>query len=260
MKRAFPILPALALVLMLAQGALAHFGMVIPSQSTVDDKAKANLALAVSFSHPMEMQGMDMEKPLEFGVATAEGKTDLLAALKESKVMGHKAWQAAYAMKKPGVHSFYMVPAPYWEPAEDKFIQHITKVVVPAFGDEEGWDKPLGLKTEIVPLSRPYGNYAGNLVSGVVLVDGKPVPGAEVEVEFYNRDKKRSAPNDYMVAQVVKADVNGTFHFVVPWAGWWGFAALTEGAQTLKHGGKDKKVEMGAVLWMEFVDSRANKK
>ncbi len=257
MKRA---LIALALVLLLSQAALAHFGMVIPSQSMVEDKAKANLNLAVSFSHPMEMNGMDMDKPLQFGVATADGKTDLLASLKEAKTMGHKAWQAAYAVKKPGVMAFYMVPKPYWEPAEDKFIQHITKVVVPAFGDEEGWDKPVGLATEIVPLTRPYGNYAGNIVSAVVLVDGKPAPGAEVEIEFYNKDKKRSAPNDYMVAQVVKADVNGTFHFVAPWAGWWGFAALTEGPQTMKQDGKDKKVEMGAVLWMEFVDSKPNKK
>jgi len=260
MKRALPLLAALALVLVLAQAALAHFGMVIPSRSMVEDKAKANLTLALSFSHPMEMQGMDMDKPLAFGVATAEGKVDLLGALAEAKIMGHKAWQAAYTPRKPGVLSFYMVPRPYWEPAEDKFIQHITKVVVPAFGDEEGWDKPLGLKTEIMPLTRPYGNYAGNIVSGVVLVDGKPVPGAEVEIEFYNQGKKRSAPSEYMNTQVVKADANGTFHFVVPWAGWWGFAALTEAAETLKQDGKDKKVELGAVLWMEFVDSKPSKK
>lgn len=257
MKRA---LTALALVLLFSQAALAHFGMVIPSQSMVEDKAKANLILTLSFSHPMEMTGMDMDRPLEFGVATADGKADLLGALREAKVMGHRAWQASHAARKPGVMAFYCVPKPYWEPAEDKFIQHITKVVVPAFGDEEGWDKPVGLATEIVPLTRPYGNYAGNIFSGVVLVGGKPAPGAEVEIEFYNKDKKRSAPNDYMNTQVVKADANGTFHFVAPWAGWWGFAALTEAEQTMKQDGKDKKVEMGAVLWMEFVDSRSNKK
>ena len=48
-----PALAAAALTLAAAP-ALAHFGMVIPSQDTVADKAKAKVELAVSFSHPME--------------------------------------------------------------------------------------------------------------------------------------------------------------------------------------------------------------
>ena len=49
-----------------------------------------------------------------------------------------------------------------------------------------GWDAELGLPTEIVPLSRPFGLWAGNLFQGVVKRDGAPVPHAEVEVEFYD--------------------------------------------------------------------------
>jgi cobalt/nickel transport protein len=250
----------LALLLGMASSALAHFGMVIPSQGIVEDKAKANLSLSVSFIHPMEMQGMDMARPLEFGVFVGEDKTDLLPGLKEAKVLGHKAWQGAYAVKRPGVYSFYAVPAPYWEPAEDKFIQHITKVIVPAFGDDEGWDAPLGLKTEIVPLTRPFGNYAGNIFTGKVLLDGKPVANCEVEVEYYNKDRKYEAPNEYAVTQVVKTDGEGVFSFVVPWAGWWGFAALNDAAETIKQDGKDKKIELGAVIWVEFVAPKAGKK
>ena len=40
---------------------------------------------------------------------------------------------------------------------------------------------------EIIPLTRPFANYSGNIFQGRVLLDGKPVPGAEVEVEYYNR-------------------------------------------------------------------------
>lgn len=71
-----------------------------------------------------------------------------------------------------------MEPQPYWEPAEDCYIVHYTKAYVAAFGEEEGWDEPAGLKTEIVPLTRPFGNYAGNVFQGQVLLNGKPVPGA----------------------------------------------------------------------------------
>jgi len=56
--------------------------------------------------------------------------------------------------KRPGVYAFFMEPNPYWEPAEDCFIVHYTKTVVTAFGDDEGWDEEIGLKTEIVPLSK----------------------------------------------------------------------------------------------------------
>lgn len=140
------------------------------------------------------------------------------------------------------------------KPAEDCYIVHYTKAYVAAFGEEEGWDEPAGLKTEIVPLTRPFGNYAGNVFQGQVLLNGKPVPGADVEVELYNKDKKYEAPNEYMVTQVVKADANGVFTYAVPFAGWWGFAALNTADEKLDHDGTPKNVELGAVLWAEFVD------
>lgn len=254
-KVSIPVLAAL-LTACLAAPAQAHFGMIIPSSDVVLDKASSQVQLTLSFSHPMEGQGMDMAKPVAFGVSDGEQKTNLLASLKPAKVMGHAAWTAAYTFKKPGVALFHVQPEPYFEPAEDKFIEHLTKVIVPAFGEEAGWDVPLGLAAEIVPLSRPFGNYAGNLFSGQLLVDGKPAPGIEVEVEHYNQRPAYEAPNAHLVTQVVKTDANGVFHYAVPFAGWWGFAALTEAPGTLKHQGVDKKVERGAVLWTRFVEPK----
>jgi len=254
--------PAMAAaVLTLSAGpALAHFGMVIPSQDTVSDKAKAKVELAVSFSHPMEGNGMDMAKPKAFGVVDNGQKTDLLPALKPAKIMDHAAWTAEYSFKKPGVGTFFLVPEPYFEPAEDKFIEHLTKVTVPAFGEEEGWDAPVGLAAEIVPLTRPFGNYAGNVFTGKLLVDGKPAADVPVEVEFYNKDKAYEAPNEYMVAQVVKTDANGVFSYAVPFAGWWGFAALVDAPETIQKDGAAKKIERGAVLWAKFVEPKRKKK
>ena len=148
---------------------------------------------------------------------------------------------------------FYMEPQPYWEPAEDVFIIHYTKTVVTAFGDDEGWDEEIGLKTEIVPLSKPFGLYMGNVFQGIVKLDGKPVPYAEVEVEYYNRDKNSKAPTEYMVTQTIKADQNGIFTYATPKAGWWGFAALNEADFKVKSpSGEEKSVEIGAVLWVHF--------
>ena len=230
----------------------AHFGMVIPSDNMVMPGDSRNITITVSFSHPFEGNGMELAKPNKFGVFISGRNQDLLGQLKQTKVMGHKAWKLGYTLRRPGVYQFYMVPQPYWEPAEDKYIVHYTKTVVGAFGNEEGWDQPIGLRTEIVPLSRPFGLYAGNIFQGIVMLDGKPVPYAEIEVEYYNKDKSVVAPTDYMVTQVIKADANGVFTYGIPHAGWWGFAALNTAPEKIKYEGKDKEVELGAVLWVKF--------
>ena len=126
----------LALLLCCASQAEAHFGMIIPSSSSVMEKKDAALKLELSFSHPMEMQGMDMAAPKAFSVTVGGKKEDLGKLLAPAKVMGHQAWQASYTLKRPGVYQFAMEPAPYFEPAEDCYIIHYTKTIVGAFGDE----------------------------------------------------------------------------------------------------------------------------
>lgn len=233
-----------------AGAALAHFGMLIPSDSMVMQNDNRTVNVKLSFSHPFEGEGMELVKPNVFGVMANGEKADLLETLTKTKVMGHTAWETSYTIKRPGVYMFYMEPKPYWEPAEDCYIVHYTKTVVTAFGDDEGWDQEIGLKTEIVPLSKPYGLYTGNVFQGIVKMDGKPVPFGEVEVEYYNKERKAQAPTDYMVTQTIKADANGVFTYSAPKAGWWGFAALNTSDKKIK--GKD--VEIGAVLWVKFHD------
>jgi cobalt/nickel transport protein len=251
MKKTVLLLTA-AMVLFCAGRAPAHFGMIIPSQAMVSKGDPRTVDLSVLFCHPFEQQGLEMSRPKAFGVMAEGAKEDLLGALKQTRAMGKTAWSAAYAVKRPGVYIFYLEPEPYWEPAEDCFITHYTKVVVPAYGMEAGWDSEVGLKTEIVPLTRPFGLYAGNVFQGIVKVDRKPSPHAEVEIEFFNRDGKAQAPNEYMVTQSVRADRNGVFTYAAPRAGWWGFAALNTADFKLKKDGKDKAVEIGAVIWVHF--------
>lgn len=239
---------------MLASSATAHFGMVIPSEQMITAEGNPNVDVKVMFAHPFENTGMNLEKPARFGVVSSGKTMDLLETLKPVIIMGGKSWETTYRIKRPGVYTFFMEPEPYWEPAEDCYIVHYTKVVLSAFGLEEGWDQEIGLKTEIVPLTRPYGAYAGNIFQGIVKVKGKPVPYAEVEVEYYNGSdgKIYRSPNDCMVTQVVKADKNGVFVYAAPKPGWWGFAALN--TDDKKISGKD--VEIGAVLWIKFYEMR----
>ncbi len=252
MKRFLRMVICAGVILGLAGPAAAHFGMMIPSDAMVMPDEARTVALTLSFSHPFERVGMDLVKPKAVTVTAAGRTQDLLSALKPVEVMGHPAYRLDFKIQRPGAYIFVMEPAPYWESAEDCFIIHYTKTVVAAFGDDEGWDAEVGLKTEIVPLSKPFGLYAGNVFQGIVKLEGKPVAYAEVEVEYNNSDGRVQAPSDYMVTQTIKADGNGVFTYCAPKEGWWGFAALNGADFKIKHDGADKDVELGAVLWVHF--------
>jgi len=254
MKQCFAVSLWVMLVLGMADPSLAHFGLILPEKSMVMQGDNPNLDVTLAFCHPFEQQGMAMAKPKAFGVLLGKEKSDLLKALQESRLFDHTAWKTTCPLKKPGVYTFFFDPEPYWEPAEDKYIIHQTKTCVAAFGEEEGWNREVGLKAEIIPLTRPFGLYAGNVLQGMVKFKGKPAAEVEVEVEFWNADRKVTAPNDYFYTQVIKTDKNGVFTFAVPAAGWWGFAALMEEKQAIPHSdGRKKDAEYGAVLWVQFV-------
>lgn len=235
----------------------AHFQELIPSTDIVPGSGSGlNITLSLQFTHPME-QGplMDMVRPKSFGVMIGNQRTDLLSTLKSQTVNGKSRWQTTYKLVQPGDHIFYLTPAPYWEPSEDKMIVHYTKVVVDGFHGGEGWDKLVGLPVEIEPLSRPYGLWTHNIFRGRVLKQGKPVPFAEIEVEYRNEGAQVKAPFDPYITQIIKADGHGVFAYAMPRGGWWGFAALIEGDSLLKNPeGALKPVELGGLIWVKTRD------
>ncbi len=181
--------------------AYAHFGTILPSKNVVEKQENSKISISFSFMHPFMQTYMMLEKPEKIGVFS-DGKVQDLSGIVAKK---GDSWVGSFEINKPAMFSFFMEPKPYFEPSEGKFIKHLTKTIVEGYGAGEGWDKPIGLKAEIVPLTRPYGLYEGNLFQGKVMYKGKVVKNAEVEVEFYNT-KKFKAPSEAHVTQVVKSD------------------------------------------------------
>jgi cobalt/nickel transport protein len=250
MKTVFPT--ALALATLTGSPALAHYGMIIPDDAMVSQEDGRSVGLTLSFSHPFERDGMVLEEPVSFTVTHEGETTDLLGDLNSAEVMGQPGYTLDYPLARPGTYVFAMEPQPYWEPAEDSYITHYTKTYVSAFGDDEGWDTELGLRTEIVPLSKPFGLWEGNVFQGMVMLEGEAVPYAEVEVEYYNEDGDAEVPSDLMITQTIKADANGVFAYATPTDGWWGFGALNTAPETLDYEGEEKEIELGAVIWVHF--------
>lgn len=154
------------LILLFGSSAFAHFQCLIPSDDMIMAGDSKDLQLDLIFMHPFEGHYMEMVKPVAFGVKVRGRTEDLRGTLTMRKLGGFSAWQTNYRIKRPGDYVFYVEPAPYFEPAEQSFIIQYTKTVVHAFGLEEGWDEEIGLKTEIIPLTRPYGIGDGQRVSG----------------------------------------------------------------------------------------------
>jgi len=266
-KRLIPLLAALC-VLTVVSSAFAHF-MVVYTPEMIMEKGQ-DLDFRVLFTHPAEAgHMMDMGGIEEFYVLKAKGekimKTDLKPYLKEITWKNPHSSAAAFSAMVPkkvvrsmGDYVFVMKPGYYYEKEEDLYMQQITKLVLNVGEMPTIWSEPVGLPCEIVPLIKPYGLWAGNVFKAQVLSDGKPVAGAEVEVEYMSHmpDLKNNMmpekssvdyPNGALVTQTIFSDANGYITFGIPKAGWWGFAALGVGPDTEYKG---KELGQDAVIWV----------
>ena len=251
MKKAINLM---AILLALPVTAHAHFLVLKPSTDILEGKERS-VTLEAKFTHPIEGEpNMDFE--IANSGAVINGKrlklswkrVEIPAVKGSSKKVS--SFKAEFRIRRPGVYQFYVDPKPYFEPTEGKFIKQITKVYVEAFGLEEGWDRPIGLKAEIVPLTKPFGIWEGNTFRGRVFINGKPAANVNVEVEYLNPGNVK-VPADAFVPQVVKTDENGYFVYTIPWAGWWGFSAIGDGGKLRHEDGKLYPVELDAVIWVK---------
>ena len=270
MKHILPLVVALGLM-MTAMPSFAHFQTIYTPDAAMTRGGKIPLSLV--FTHPFEAgHTMDMGTPERFFVVSSRGenppkKKDLLNTLNPitwtSLTNSGKAFETTYSARG-GDHVFCLIPEPYWEAEEGFYIKQNTKVIVNVGGEPGAWMEPVGVPTEIVPLAKPYDRWTGNVFQGKVLFNGKPVSGAEVEIEYMNhkplqnekrfaREAEVTAPQDAFVLQTIFADENGVFTFGIPRAGWWGFAALDLDPEYTYKG---KKCSRDAVIWIKSVDMK----
>ena len=255
------------LAITMAMPALAHFQMIYTPEAALNEGKKIDLKLV--FTHPFEAgHTMDMGKPEQFFVVKKGKKIDLLDTLKPitwtSLTNSGKAYETSYKLRGMGDNVFCLTPSPYLEKEEDCYIQQVTKVIINTGGFPTDWDAEIGLPAEIIPLDKPYALWTGNVFRGIVKGAGKPVPFAEIEVEYMNhqplldknafaKDAEVEAPQDAFVTMTIKANADGEFTFGIPRAGWWGFCALGAGPVD-KHNGKE--LSQDAVIWVQAKDMK----
>ena len=242
--------------------AQAHFQLVYTPEVNIEKPGK--IPFRIIFWHPMENGFvMDMGKPQEFFYIFKSEKTDLLSSLKPITFTGKDSKAAAFEteidIKRNGDYIVGLVPEPYYEKSEDKYIQQLTKSFLNKGGVPSDWNEPVGMKTEIIPLNKPTNILTGSTFSGVVLSEGKPVAGAEIEIEYMSAepDLKTNTPQEAKAEPAVGGtivaitDENGVFTFGIPKSGFWGFAALGVGPDKTY---KEKELSQDAVIWIYASD------
>jgi len=87
MKRLFFLIITGTFIIISAGSAMAHYGMLITSDSMVMQNDNRTISLILSFSHPFEGEGMELVKPAVFGVMANGKRVNLLETLKETWVI-----------------------------------------------------------------------------------------------------------------------------------------------------------------------------
>ena len=235
---------SIVLAFYLAVPAQGHFQLLYTDEAALKNGQATNLLLL--FTHPAHGgPNMNMGVPEAFYLVSQRGeaaavKTDLTQYLEPIMWNGEQGSSQAYAARLPGAvtrslgdYVFVLQPAPFYESGEDKYIQQLTKMVMNIGGVPGNWAEPLGLPTEILPLDKPYANWTGGVFRGIVLSEGRPVPNAELEVEYINYPPNLStrgfAPEPRIIfpqasfgTMSIRANDRGEFTVGLPRSGWWG--------------------------------------
>jgi cobalt/nickel transport protein len=267
------IIITIVLAFLLATPARGHFQLLYTEESALNNGQATSLLLL--FTHPAHGgPSMNMGKPEAFYLVSQRGEaaavtTDLAQYLEPIMWAGEQGTSQAYSARLPvavtrslGDYVFVLRPAPYYESGEDKYIQQFTKLIMNVGGVPGNWAEPVGLAAEILPLNKPYANWTGGVFRGIVLSEGRPVPNAELEVEYINHPPNLATrtfasqprivfPQASFGTMSIHANDRGEFTVGLPKAGWWGICALAVGPVTEHQG---KTLSQDAVIWVQVKD------
>jgi cobalt/nickel transport protein len=269
-------LVALALV----QPVQAHFQSIYADN--YNQPAPAEVPLKLIFWHPFfDGPSVDMPPPEEFYALHRGERIDLMDSVTETVFQGPDGTSVAYDAVLPaqrlGDYVLMLTTGPFRDETAGLVIQQYVKAVINRGGLPTDWDASGKfidianiatanldpIPTEIIPMTKPYNVLAGSTFTGMLLQDGMPVPGWDVEVVYIaaNVDMDSSAAGEATVARppggylTVKTDPNGIFTFGIPRAGFWGFGALGSGPDQVTEDGTP--LSQDAIIWVEAFDFEA---
>jgi len=249
----------LSVVLLLAVlPALAHFNVILPQDYAEWSVAKGDtVTYRFLWGHGYEHIWFDAAKPVSLFALTPTGvKVELLDKLDRASVIGedksqHKAYSFKLDVEERGDYIVAMKAALIWDEDEEVFLQDYAKSVLHV-QDKLGWDRSAGLAFELVPLTRPYGLQVGGVIQLLVLRDGKPFPGCEVEFEKLQPfiPDEYDLPGEEFITFEAKSDPNGVVTFGLHEEGWFAVTAVHDTGTEITQGTHTGELIDRSTFWI----------
>lgn len=232
--------------------------------SIAPQQLKEEVDLLIVGMEPFRYRGIAIDPPRIFTIYRFDKdaehperparREDRLGDIEEIRYLNQKAWGANVGLDRPGLYQFVIETQPWWSQSEAGYERHIVKTMVPVYGEDWGWNLPLGLSHEIVPLVRPFGLFSPALFAAKVLVNGKPEANAQIKVFRINTEKS-SVPTPWHEEMSLRALPDGTFSIVLNRPGWWCCMATRQGAPLKGPDGQPSPLRESTLFWL-YVDAQ----
>jgi len=259
-KRRFLATAVIVLVLGAAT-ASAHFYTFWPDSPNGYGRLGREVRWQCFWGHPYENIVFDTAEPEVFA-ALPDGERKGLTpsgAKREDPATGEMRSTFTFCHTPEQLGDTWVVVAapPVLIEEEGEFVHDYVKQCLHVMV-EKGWDRPVGLPIEVVPLTRPYGLEPGFVFRGRVLLDGQPLPGAAVEIEQMNAFHvgEDALPRDQfgmedvpMITRTARTDVDGYVTCTLDEPGWWIICASAESG-TLEADGEQLPRVLRGGLWV----------
>lgn len=250
-KRLSFILISFWIFLMQADGVNAHYPILIGNSSPVIAKIRDVISLTYGRGHLYNPKWEEAPVPDSIKAYTFDGIIENLT---------DKAHKDGLTMKLdyPVYHAgdtWIVFHFPLEWSAHDMGWTETTVRTIIHLGLSKGWEEPLGIPLEIVPLTRPYGILPGDAFRVQLLHEGKPLSGAAIYAEkYFMPPLKTKHPSDVIITRTVHTDSIGTATVTLNSPGWWIlFTAYEKG--DLSKDDKEGPVLIQDALWV-YVEKR----
>ncbi|MGD2174267.1 MAG: DUF4198 domain-containing protein [Candidatus Brocadiaceae bacterium] len=239
----------------------AHFHTFWPDSPNGYGRPGQRVSWQYFWGHPYELIIFDAREPNVRAVTPDGGTVQLTPEPTEVRDPAtgstRRAFTFSYTPEALGDTWIVLEAPPLPIEEEGEAVKDYVKQCVHVMA-ERGWDEPVGLPVEMVPLTRPYGLEEGFAFTARALLNGEPLPDAAVEIEKFNGfyvDEEMLPTDQFgtedvpMITRAAKTDAGGYVTATLDEPGWWVISVSAESGTVSLEGETYPRVLRGC-LWV----------
>ncbi len=236
-------------LLMSASTATAHYPLLIGDRSPDMGQRGGVINLTYGLGELHEDVFVDARPPDWVRGYTFDGGT---FDLSDQLVKNGKVSNIKYRSRRIG-DTWVVAHVPMtWSKHDSTFTETTVRTVIHQ-GLSRGWETPLGLPLEIVPLNQPYGLLPGDSFRVELLLDGEPLSDAKIYAEkYYNPPLQKPYPAEALLTRTSRTDRNGIANINLHSPGWWVLFTLQE-LDDMEKDGQSGVATLQDAVWV-YVD------